>query len=678
MSGESKRSDDPDFLDDDFVIEDLAGKQEDLEQLFTAPVVPVVPAPDQPPDSDDLLFTDHTEGLQPSESFSSNKTFGETTPSQWTDEGLDLESVGVPSAEAEVNAAAAAADVAAGETGKDIEPELREAEADFTAELGSLLQSEEEFGLDSDQELELVGGTTTDGVSEFEQSGPFVIDDGEGAWQQDDRAGATEPVSAAAADGADDDVAEPTEVGADDEALEPALAAADAEPVAEGWEPLPATSVDQLAEVGGVERNDGEPAAEPHAAPALVGAEVEGHDIYAEQPGMVLVGPRREPGRRRAVLFSLAASLALVGGAAALVMRPEWFGLAIEPDRVEQVQVERPLVKVTVPQPAPVGTPAAVVKPPRKPEPKPEPKTDPKTDPKPEPKPEPRTTTQPQNELPPATEPKPTTPAGDPSVGATVPPVGNQPELPLTDVAVTTSDPTSKPTSTIVAVPVGNDSGGSWPVASRDNPAAPAPKGASPLVRIGDDLMVGDLAPAGKPARVVDGVMPGSRAFAQLSNGNYFIGSVKFADAERVTLSVDEGEVTLATADLTRFTALGSADYEELQKATSGFVRLTNNNRLVGGILSRIADDHIVLEFRSNRVMLPKSAVGEVVRGVDDSGVRLDVTREEDDWVRQMVERQIGTGANPAETKPEPKPAAPAAVPAPTPARPAPPASGRR
>ena len=98
MSGESKRSDDPDFLDDDFVIEDLAGKQEDLEQLFTAPVVPVVPAPDQPPDSDDLLFTDHTEGLQPSESFSSNKTFGETAPSQWTDEGLDLESVGVPSA----------------------------------------------------------------------------------------------------------------------------------------------------------------------------------------------------------------------------------------------------------------------------------------------------------------------------------------------------------------------------------------------------------------------------------------------------------------------------------------------------------------------------------------------------------------------------------------------------
>ena len=58
-----------------------------------------------------------------------------------------------------------------------------------------------------------------------------------------------------------------------------------------------------------------------------------------------------------------------------------------------------------------------------------------------------------------------------------------------------------------------------------------------------------------------------------------------------------------------RLTELGSSDYEQLQKAASGFVRLTNNNRLVGGILSHIADDHIVLEFRSNRVMLPRSAL---------------------------------------------------------------------
>mgnify|MGYP000075343360 CR=1 FL=1 len=38
---------------------------------------------------------------------------------------------------------------------------------------------------------------------------------------------------------------------------------------------------------------------------------------------------------------------------------------------------------------------------------------------------------------------------------------------------------------------------------------------------------------------------------------------------------------------------------------------------------SGIADDHVVLEFRSNRVMLPKSAIGEVVEGDNDAAVRL-------------------------------------------------------
>ena len=92
-------------------------------------------------------------------------------------------------------------------------------------------------------------------------------------------------------------------------------------------------------------------------------------------------------------------------------------------------------------------------------------------------------------------------------------------------------------------------------------------------------------------------------------------------------------------------TRLGSTDYDELQKATKGFVRLTNNNRLVGGILSRIADDHIVLEFRSNRVMLPKSAIGEIVQGKEEDGkIRLGTTTEEHSWVRSLAERELGTG----------------------------------
>jgi hypothetical protein len=142
--------------------------------------------------------------------------------------------------------------------------------------------------------------------------------------------------------------------------------------------------------------------------------------------------------------------------------------------------------------------------------------------------------------------------------------------------------------------------------------------------------------------RAVEGMLPGTRAFAQLHNGNYFIGSIKDTEAGTVTLRLDKGEVTLEAAEIMRITPLGSADYEALQRATAGFVRLTNNNRLVGGILSQIADDHIVLEFRSNRVMLPKSVIDEVVQGDGEGGVRLGTTREEDDWIRQLSERQLG------------------------------------
>jgi hypothetical protein len=146
-------------------------------------------------------------------------------------------------------------------------------------------------------------------------------------------------------------------------------------------------------------------------------------------------------------------------------------------------------------------------------------------------------------------------------------------------------------------------------------------------------------------AKAMDGVMPGSRAFAQLHNGNYFIGKVKQIAAETITLRVETGEVTLATAEIAQLTRLGTTDYDELQKATKGFVRLTNNNRLVGGILSRIADDHIVLEFRSNRVMLPRSAIGEIVSGTSSvSKVRLGTTTEEDSWIRALAERELGTG----------------------------------
>lgn len=42
--------------------------------------------------------------------------------------------------------------------------------------------------------------------------------------------------------------------------------------------------------------------------------------------------------------------------------------------------------------------------------------------------------------------------------------------------------------------------------------------------------------------------------------------------------------------------------------------------------------------------MLPKALVGKVVQGEGDAAIRLDTTREEDDWLRQLIERQLGSG----------------------------------
>jgi hypothetical protein len=573
MSGESQRDDDSlddDFLGDDFVIEDLGAKNEDLEGLFDAQNAKAEKKPGEAPDdSEDVLF-------QPTQPGSGEVTFGggpefaESAPSNWTGDGLEL-----------------GEDSPVGAEGKG----MAAAEASFTKELDSLLQAEDDFALDSEQDLELVGDGAARGgeqAGSASEDEAFVLDDGEGQWQEQE-----------------------SEVASEEEHLELPLAEAASEEVDQvepGWEPLPATNVDDLSEVGEVARAEGETEVteEPVAESYEAAEEAEGHDLYMEAEEVAEpVGAPVRRGRGLRLVASLAASLTVLAAGAVVVLRPDWIGLGGEPERVQQVEVQRPNVVVAVPTPE-APKPPEVVTPP------------PDVDPTPvEPPPVPA-------------DPAPTDPSppADP-----VPQSGGEP----------------------VPVPVPSPGGANaWPVpetGTRPAPADPAaPRSTTPnLVRVNEELMIGDEVGVAD-RQGASGILPGSRAFAQLHNGNFFIGSVKSASADRITLRVEKGEVTLQVEAIAKLTELGSADYEDLQRVTSGFIRLTNNNRLVGGILSGIADDHVVLEFRKNRVMLPKSLVGEVVQGEAESEIRLDTTLEEDDWLRRLAERQIGTGVNPAPT----------------------------
>ena len=94
MTGDTHNNDDSDFLDEDFVVEDIVGKNDDLEDLFDEPAQPAAEDPaekaDEDKDEDDLLFTDHTEGLDAEEQFQ-KPTFAEDGDSEWNGELLDLE-----------------------------------------------------------------------------------------------------------------------------------------------------------------------------------------------------------------------------------------------------------------------------------------------------------------------------------------------------------------------------------------------------------------------------------------------------------------------------------------------------------------------------------------------------------------------------------------------------------
>ena len=154
----------------------------------------------------------------------------------------------------------------------------------------------------------------------------------------------------------------------------------------------------------------------------------------------------------------------------------------------------------------------------------------------------------------------------------------------------------------------------------------PAPVAAAPAVELPRYLPAGEALWIGE----FDG---GARAAAAWA-------SVRLAE-DRLILMVGKGEVVLPRDEVAKVTTLDSGDYADLQRATTGFLKLSNNNRLVGAILESVVDDHYVLQMRSDRIVVPRSAVDSVVADVGNEGLRFGSLGGEEEWLRQVAAQKL-------------------------------------
>lgn len=345
-------------------------------------------------------------------------------------------------------------------------------------------------------------------------------------------------------------------------------------------------------------------AEEPWAAP-------EEWERYDAEPVGAFAGEGPFEGRRSTwfswrLAAGAAAAVVLGVGSTIAFVRPEWMGMKVQPVLVARTEIARPQVKLELPPPVVefAGTESAV-------------------DPEPEPAPNPEAVAHVAPD-----------PEGEPEPGPG--PSMIRGEAPH------------------VAIPLdpNETSGGARPGLS---PTPGSPSAADPdlqvpadlggLLAAGDDLLIGpyqgapELPERSIPAVAKD-VVAGSQAFAQLRNGNFFVGTIKTMDAVHVTMRLDQGEVTLPFSDVSVLTALSSEEYRNLQKARSGFVRLRNDNRIVGNVLDPENGKEIIVIGRKQRVTIPRSIIEEIGSRAP-GGVRTGGDPDEDAWIRSLVERRL-------------------------------------
>ena len=331
--------------------------------------------------------------------------------------------------------------------------------------------------------------------------------------------------------------------------------------------------------------------------------------------------PRRRLPLR--LIGSVAALLVVALGVGTVVFKPEWLGLRTAPVLVERTEVARPNIGSVLPPPAASLDDPAVV--PVSDDPPPDPMTDPSTDPTVDP------TTDPASD--PTTDPLPDPtpdPAPTPSLDPTVEPTPDPIPIVEDPTAPTWIDPSS-------------DTEGVVTIEGHESPDE-APEATEDLVAVGEELRVGQRVEM--PGRGAEGSVralgaglgAGDQAFAQMLNGNFFLGQVKVFGTGDVTLRVKKGEVTLPFAELEKLGAINSEEYMNLMRTKPGLVKLTNDNRLAGSII-RTPDGRLALQVESQRIIIPDAEIEEISSSMPQ-GVRVGEDSD-DEWVTRLIEKRL-------------------------------------
>lgn len=498
------------------------------------------------------------------------------------------------------------------------------------------MQADDELAIDSEQELELI-----DGAQPKASDDDLVLEDD--AAPQEGQLDSLQTTQDDLLNGEVFVLDEGSEAVAEDGSPQ------GEQPVEDGWEPLTArrghaAQTHAFEDDGGAVPSEGEEVetesvefdgeTETHESEDAESTELENHDEFAAheeienqdefasldeqaeeapqdgeelpveesaEPVMVTKAPART-GRILRFLTRAAAAAVLVGAGAVAVLHPEWIGLTLEPELVQRVQVARPNLSPKAPKPV---APQAGKNEPAAPAVEPAPQVAVAT---------------------------PVAPAPQPTAQPTPAPTEPEPKVAVVEQPAPAVDP--MPTT-------------ENPVATQNLPH---------YLPAGETLWVGSFDGGARATEAWASVTPGSKAFAQLANGNFFIGSVKAVAADALVLAVKHGEVFLPRSEIRKVTTLDSRDYADLQRATQGFLKLSNDNRLVGEILQTVGDDHYVLQMQSDRIVVPRSAVQQVVERGGSEGLRFGSVGDEEQWLRGVAERQLQsqrTGAS--TTKPQTK-----------------------